>query len=128
MGHVVYGRGKPATVRRLPQTVPEYTEDAQGQAPGPARQPDNQLSRENAIAIRVRETSQGRGMGGDQHRRPDKRHIPAADFVLAVSSVSALLHPSLRPVQGQDARVVRECVQTRMAAQPRDTDQFQGFR
>lgn len=128
MGHVVHGRGEPAAVRRVPETVSEHTQDTAGPASGPAGQPDHQLSHQDVAAVRVRETSSGRGMGGDQHRGPDQRYTVAVDLLSAVPPVSALFHPAPGPVQGQNARVAGERVQTRVAAQPGDTDQFQGFR
>jgi len=128
VGHVVHGRREPAALWWLPEAVPEHTQDAQGQAPGPSRQPDHQLSHQDAAAVRVRKTPTGRRVGGDRHCGPHQRHTAAAHLVPAVPPVSALLHPAPGPVQGQDPGVPGERVQTRVAPQPRDTNQLQGLR
>jgi len=128
VGHVVHGRREPAAVRRLPETVPERAQDAPGPSPGPARQPHNQLSRQDAAAVRVRETPVGRGMGRTVLGRPHQRHTAPVDIVPAVPSVSALLFTARGPVQGQDAKQPGERGQTDVEADPRVTDQFQSFR
>lgn len=63
MGHVVRGRRESAHVRRLPAAVPERAQGAPGPASRSARQPCHQLSHQDAAAVRMREASDGRGMG-----------------------------------------------------------------
>jgi len=100
VGHVVHGRRESAAVRRLPKAMSEHPQDAQGQTPRSARQPDHQLSHQDAVAVRVRETPAGRRVGGDWYRGPHQRHTAAAHLVPAVPPVPALLHPTSGPVQG----------------------------
>lgn len=63
MGHVVRGRRKPTHVRWLPEKMLKCAQDTQGPAPGPARQPGNQLSHQNSAVVRVRKTPTRNGMG-----------------------------------------------------------------
>lgn len=53
MGHVVHGRREPAALWRVPEAMPEHTQNAQGQAPRSARQPDHQLSHQDAASVRM---------------------------------------------------------------------------
>lgn len=76
----------------------------------------------------MREAPAGRRMGGNGHRGPNQRNTAAADIVPPVPSVSALLHPAPGFIQRQDARVPGKRIQARVAPQPRDTHQLQGFR
>lgn len=103
MGYVVRGRRKPAHVRRVPEKVLKRAQDAQGPAPGPARQPGNQLPRQNSAVVRVRETPTRNGMGRIVPERPHQRHTAAAHLLSSVPTVSTLLLAARRPVQRQGA-------------------------
>lgn len=101
----------------------QYPEDAEGSASGPARQPGDLVPPENPAAVRVREASQGDGVGGELHRGQDQWDIPAADILPAVSPLSALLPAQYGSVQGQVPGSSGECRQAGLETNPHNADQ-----
>jgi len=71
----------------------------------------------------VREASARDGVGGELHRGPDQRDLPAADILPAVPPLSALLPAQYGSVQGQVAGCPGECRQASLAANPDHVDQ-----
>jgi len=103
--------------------VPEHPEDPARSALGPARQPGHVVPPEDPAALRVREASARDGVGGELHRGPHQRDLPAADILPAVPPLSALLPAQYGSVQGQVAGCPGECRQASLAANPDHVDQ-----
>lgn len=119
---------KPSTSRRVSEKVPEYPEDDQGQAPGPAREPGDLLPHEDAAALRVRKAPAGARVGRGRYRGQNQRDLPPADILAPVPAVSPLLPSPRRPVQGQVTDGDGERRQTSVEVNEGDAHEFASFR
>lgn len=103
LGVVLHRSGNQATTGRLSPKMSQYIKNPKGPTSRSARESGHQLSHEDTTAARMREASPrdrvGRGMLGRSHQR----HLPAVDFLPAMSTVSALLPAESRSFQGKIA-------------------------
>lgn len=123
---VAVRRGRePAAAGRMPEEVPVGAQSLAGPSPRAARPAAQQLPHENFGFLRVREASEGVGLGRELPRRSAERDLIAAHFVLAVQKVPALLPAQSRPLPRETSLGARECGQTDLATGERNTDQPQ---
>lgn len=99
----------------------KHIENPQGQTLGSTREPGDQLSHEDSVAVRVRETSSGGRMGRGLSSRSHKRDLSAADILPSVSKVSPLLPAQFGSVQGEVTEWSGERGQTSLETHQRAT-------
>lgn len=71
----------------------------------------------------MREASEGDGVGGELHCGSHQWHLPAADLMPAVPSLSALFPAQHGSLQGQIAGCAGECGQAGVAPHAHHADQ-----
>ena len=123
LGVILHRRGESPAPGWQSEALPEHIENPEGQTPRSTREPGHQLSHENPVAVRVRETSARSGMGRDLHSGSDQRDPSATDLLSAVSQVSALFLAEPGSVQGQVAQRLGERGQASVATHQGVVDQ-----
>lgn len=125
LGLAVRRGREPAPAGRMPEEVLVGAQSLARPSPRTARAAAQQLPHENFGFLRVREASEGVGLGRELPGRPPERDIIAAHFVFAVQKMPALFPAQSRPVPGKTSLRARERSQTDLATGERNTDQPQ---